>query len=64
MAKVTNKDKNGNPIDVDTMLKIFKRQVENEDIIYECKRREFFMNTKLKLRTKRERLQRLQKRGK
>lgn len=64
MAKVTNKDVNGNPIDLDTMLKKFKRQVENEDIIYECKRREFFMNKKLKLKTKRERLQRLQKRGK
>ena len=37
---------------LDTMIRRFKKQVENEGIIEECRRREFFLKKSLKRREK------------
>ncbi len=37
---------------LDTMLRKFKKQVEAEDILGECKRREFFLKKSLRRREK------------
>ena len=37
---------------LDTMLRRFKKQVENEGILDECKRREFFLKKSLKRKEK------------
>ncbi len=37
---------------LDDLLRRFKKQVENEDIIGECRRREFFLKKSLKRREK------------
>ena len=37
---------------LDSMLRRFKKQVENEDILYECKKREFFLKKSIRRREK------------
>lgn len=37
---------------LDNMIRRFKKQVENEDIIAECRRREFFLKKSLKRKEK------------
>ena len=37
---------------LDSMLRRFKKQVENEDILYECKKREFFLKKSLRRKEK------------
>ena len=37
---------------LDGMIRRFKKQVENEDIINECRRREFFLKKSIKRREK------------
>ena len=59
MAKVTNKDRYGNTLTVDQMLKRFKKQVEKEEIMIELRRRECFVPKSLQRRIKSERHQRL-----
>lgn len=62
MAKVTNKDRYGNTLTVDQMLKRFKKQVEKEDIMIELRRRECFVPKSVQRRLKSERHQRLMRR--
>lgn len=59
MAKVTNKDRFGNTLDVDQMLKRFRRQVGKEGIMEEVRKREFFLPKGLKRKAKSEKHQRL-----
>lgn len=59
MAKVTNKDRYGNTLTVDQMLKRFKKQVDREEIMIELRRREYFVPKSEKRRIKSERHQRL-----
>lgn len=37
---------------LDSMIRRFKKQVESEDILYECKKREFFLKKSLKRKEK------------
>lgn len=59
MAKVINKDKYGNTLTVDQMLKKFKKQVEKEELMLELRRREAFVPKSLKRKIKSERHQKL-----
>lgn len=59
MAKVMNKDRYGNTLTVDQMLKRFKKQVEKEEIMIELRRREYFVPKSTQRRIKSERHQRL-----
>lgn len=47
MAKVIVKDN-----DLETALRKFKKQVIKEELIYECRRREFFLKKSLKRKEK------------
>lgn len=54
MAKVvmyTSKD-TGEKESVDSLLRRFKKAVTKEDILYECKKREYFMSKSLKRKMK------------
>lgn len=65
MAKVLNKDKYGNPLSVDQMIKRFKKQVEKEGIMQDLKKHECFLPKSIRLAQKRARHQRmLRKAGK
>lgn len=59
MVKVKNKDRFGNTLDVDQMLKRFKRQVDKEGIMQEVRKHEFFLPKALKRKVKSEKHQRL-----
>lgn len=59
MAKVTNKDRYGNTLTVDQMLKRFKKQVEKDEILVELRRREYFVPKSTKRKLKSERHQKL-----
>lgn len=59
MAKVTNKDRYGNTLTVDQMLKRFKKQVDKDEIMLELRRREYFVPKGVKRRIKSERHQKL-----
>ena len=54
MAKVyAYKDKNtGEPEDLTALLRRFKKKVTEEQILYECKRREYFLPKALKRKMK------------
>lgn len=47
--------------DITSLLRRFKQQVKKEDIIYECKKREFFVPKPLACKIKSERAQKLRK---
>lgn len=59
MAKVTNKDRYGNTLTVDQMLKRFKKQVDKEELMLELRRREHFVPKSIKRKLKSERHQKL-----
>ena len=59
MAKVKNKDRFGNTLEIDQMLKRFRREVGKEGIMEEVRKREFFLPKSLKRKAKSERHQRL-----
>lgn len=43
MAIVYNKDKNGNTLSIDEMIRKFKKKVQQEGILLELKKRECFV---------------------
>ena len=59
MAKVKNKDRFGNTMDIDQMLKRFKREVDRDGIMEEVRKREFFLPKSIKRKVKSEAHQRL-----
>lgn len=59
MAKVTNKDRYGNTLTIDQMLKRFKKQVDKENLMLELRRRECFVPKSVKRRLKSERHQKM-----
>ena len=59
MAKVKNNDRFGNTMDIDQMLKRFKREVERDGIMEEVRKREFFLPKSIKRKVKSETHQRL-----
>lgn len=63
MAKVLNKDRYGNPLTADQMIKRFKKQVEKEGIIQDLRKHEFFVPNSIKKAQKRARHQRLLKKA-
>ena len=59
MAKVRNTDRFGNTLDIDQMLKRFKREVDRDGIMEEVRKREFFLPKSVKRKMKTEAHQRL-----
>ena len=59
MAKVKNKDRFGNTLEIDQMLKRFRRKVGKEGIMEEVRKHEFFLPKALKRKAKSEKHQRL-----
>ena len=59
VAKVKNKDQFGNTLNIDQMLKRFRREVDRSGIMEEVRKREFFLPKALKRKIKSERHQRL-----
>ena len=59
MAKVLNKDRFGNPLTIDQMIKRFKKQVEKEGILQDLKKYECFVPKSIKKAQKRARHERL-----
>lgn len=59
MAKVMNKDRYGNSLSLDQMLRKFKKQIEKDDLMVELRRREFFIPKSEARRLKSERHQRI-----
>lgn len=47
--------------DISSLLRRFKQQVKKEDIMYECKRREYYMSPALARKMKSERAQKLKR---
>lgn len=64
MAYVTNKDRFGNPIDFNEMLKKFKRQVTREGILQELRLRQYYVPKSLARKEKSKRHQLLVQRYK
>lgn len=62
MAKVTNKDRYGNTLTIEQMIKRFKKQVERDEIMLELRKREAFVPKTLKRKIKSERHQKLLRR--
>lgn len=59
MPKITNKDRFGNTLDVEQMLKAFKKEVAKEGILDELKKRKYFVPKSLARKLKSENNQRL-----
>lgn len=59
MPKITNRDRFGNLIDVEQMLKRFKKEVIKEGILDDLKKHEYFVSKKLARKLKSEKNQRL-----
>ena len=59
MAKVTNRDRYGNILTIDQMLKRFKKKVERDDIIRDYRKHEYFMSKSQKRAVKSARHQKL-----
>ena len=59
MAKVKNTDRYGNIIDIDQMLKRFKKEVERDGIIQDVRKHEYFLSKSLKRKEKSKNHQRL-----
>ena len=59
MAKVKNTDRYGNIIDIDQMLKRFKKQVERDGIIQDVRKHDYFLSKSLKRKEKSKNHQRL-----
>ena len=57
--KITNKDRFGNTLDVNQMIKLWKKDVERSDLMYELKRREVFLPKPLREKMKSEHHQRM-----
>ena len=57
--KITNKDKFGNTLDVTQMIRLWKKDIEKADLMYELKRREVFLSKPLKEKMKSEHHQRM-----
>lgn len=54
----------GKDEDVSSLLRRFKREVSKDDIIWEFKRREFFVNSAMKKKNKQEHNRKFTKRNK
>lgn len=52
-------DNNGASRDVNQMIKLWKKALEKDDLIYELKKREHFLNANAKERLKREHHERM-----
>jgi small subunit ribosomal protein S21 len=59
VPRITNRDRFGNLIDPEQMLKKFKREVAKEGILDEVKKREYFLPKRLARKLKSEKHQRL-----
>lgn len=59
VPKITNKDRFGNFIDIEQMLKRFKRDVLKEGILEDVKKHEYFVPKRLARKLKTEKNQRL-----
>lgn len=59
MAKVTNKDRYGNTLTLEQMLRRFQKKVEKEEIMLELRRRESFVPKSVKRKLKSERHRKL-----
>lgn len=59
MAKVKNTDRYGNIIEIDQMLKRFKKEVERDGIIQDVRKHEYFLSKSLKRKEKSKNHQRL-----
>lgn len=59
MPKISNKDRFGNTLDVEQMLKRFKKEVAKEGILDELKKHEYFLPKSLSRKIKSEKHQRL-----
>lgn len=56
---VKNVDNKGETRDVNQMIKLWKKSLEKDDLIYELKKREHFLNASAKERLKREHHERM-----
>lgn len=56
---VKNVDNKGETRDVNQMIKLWKKSLEKDDLIYELKKREYFLNASAKERLKREHHERM-----
>lgn len=61
---VTNKDKYGHTLDLNQMIRLWKKGLEKDDLIYELKKREYFLNASAKARLKREHHERMMRKNK
>lgn len=59
MPKITNRDRFGNLIDVEQMLRRFKKEVISEGILDDLKKHEYFVPKRLAKKLKSEKNQRL-----
>jgi ribosomal protein S21 len=59
MAKILNKDKYGNTLTADQMIKRFKKQVEKDGILQDVRKHEYFVPKSIKRAEKRARHQRM-----
>jgi ribosomal protein S21 len=59
MAKVTNKDRYGNTLTLEQMLKRFQKKVEKEEIMLDLRRKECFVPKGVKRKLKSERHRKL-----
>lgn len=59
MAKITNRDRFGNILDVEQMLKRFKKDVVKAGTLDEIRKREYFLPKSIKRKLKSEKHQRL-----
>ena len=51
---IKNVDNKGASRDINQMIRLWKKALEKEDLIYELKKREYFLNASAKERLKRE----------
>lgn len=59
MAKVTNRDRYGNIIDVDQMLKRFKKEVQKDGTLEDLRKHEYFLPKSIARKEKSKKHQRL-----
>lgn len=59
MPKITNKDRFGNVVDLEQMLKRFKKELAKEGVLDEVRKREYFIPKSMMRQLKSEKHQRL-----
>ena len=59
MPKITNKDRFGNTVDLEQMLKRFKKELAKEGVLDEVRKREYFIPKSMMRQLKSEKHQRL-----